>query len=231
MKDVLIPISIIIAGMFIGGGLYFGGGAGGGTVTPPAAVAPQPVDNTNKVTPVVAEDHTKGNPDASIKIVEFSDFDCPFCARFHDTMNEIIAKDGDVVWAYRHFPIEQLHPQAAAVSMASECVAELGGNDAFWKFTDSYYEARGSGDATIHNELIPRLVATTGVDEQTFIACYESGRHNDAIQTDMNNAVETGGRGTPWSILIGPSGKTYPINGAIPQSAIEQLIKVARDEA
>jgi len=230
MKDLLIPMSIIIAGMFIGAGLYFGGGTGS-TATNPTAQAPQPVDNTSKITPVAAEENIKGNPDATIKIVEYSDFDCPFCARFHDTMNTIIEKDGDIAWVYRHFPIEQLHPQAAAVSMASECVAEIAGNDAFWLFTDGYYDARGSGDSSTHNDLIPRLVQTTGIDMPTFIECYESGRHTDAIQADMNNAVETGGRGTPWSILIGPSGKTYPINGAIPQSAVEQLIEIARQEA
>jgi len=51
------------------------------------------------------------------------------------------------------------------------------------------------------------------------------------VQADIDNAIATGGRGTPWSILIGPSGKTYPINGALPTAAIEQLIQVARDEA
>jgi hypothetical protein len=47
----------------------------------------------------------------------------------------------------------------------------------------------------------------------------------------MDNAIATGGRGTPWSILIGPTGKTYPINGALPDNAVEQLIQIAKDEA
>ena len=61
--------------------------------------------------------------------------------------------------------------------------------------------------------------------------CFESARHASAVQEDMDDAVETGGRGTPWSIIIGPTGKTYPVNGALPQQTIEQLIAVAKQEA
>jgi protein-disulfide isomerase len=231
MKDLLIPISIIIAGLFIGAGLYFGGTSP--TAVPVAQAPGQPVDNTDKVDPVTADDHIKGNLDATIKIVEFSDFDCPFCSRFHDAMTNISEKysDDELAWVYRQFPLEQLHPQAPGVALASECVAEIGGNDAFWNFADAYFSARGAGDKTDHGELIPKLVIGAGVNQQSFTECFESGRYTDAVQADIDDAVETGGRGTPWSIIIGPTGKTYPINGALPQQAIEQLIEVAKQEA
>jgi protein-disulfide isomerase len=95
------------------------------------------IDN---LAPVTEADHIKGNLDAEVIVVEFSDFDCPFCTRFHATMNAIVAKypPNEVAWVYRHFPLESLHPNAKAVSVASECVAKLGGNEAFWKFTDGY---------------------------------------------------------------------------------------------
>ena len=234
IRDFMIPISIVLAGLFVGGGLYFGGGAASPQAAVPAPLAPAaPVeaDNTSKVAEVTAEDHIKGSLNAGIKIVEYSDFDCPFCTRFHDSMKEVVANDSDVAWVYRHFPLEQLHPQAPAVAAASECVDEIAGIDAFWLFTDSYYETRGSGDATPHAQLIPRLATAAGVPQAAFAECFESGRTNQAVQDDLNNAVETGGRGTPWSILIGPTGKTYPINGALPASAVEQLIEIARQEA
>jgi protein-disulfide isomerase len=237
MKDLLIPVSVIVAGLFIAGGLYFGGESTspieGDVAVAVAGQQAQPAGTTDKVNPVTEDDHIKGSIDAPITIVEYSDFDCPFCSRFHTTMNEITEKySGDeVAWVYRHFPLAQLHPQAAAVSSASECVAELGGNDAFWSFTDAYYAARGAQDATPHAVLIPRLALATGVSQTAFTECFESGRKADDVQEDLDNAVETGGRGTPWSILIGPTGKTYPINGALPQSAVEQLIEVARQEA
>lgn len=232
LKDLLIPISIVVAGIIVGAGLYLGGVATGGSA--PVAVVPEKeVDNTSKINPVTATEHIKGNPNALIKIVEFSDYDCPFCSRHHEVMNAIAKKysGDDVAWVYRHFPLEQLHPNAPAVALASECVAELGGNDAFWKFTDAYFAARGSGDKTAHEELIPKLVTGAGVGQQAFTDCFESGRNAAAVQEDIDDAVETGGRGTPWSIIIGPTGKTYPVNGALPQQAIEQLIEVARQEA
>jgi len=95
---------------------------------------------TNLYTPVTEADHIRGAVNAPIKIVEYSDFDCAFCARFHQTMKAIVAKyPGDeVAWVYRHFPLEQLHPNAATVALASECVADLGGDEAFWTFADTY---------------------------------------------------------------------------------------------
>ena len=235
LKDLLIPVSIVVAGVAIGAGLYFSGGGSTAPVAQQAGEAqPQPVaqaDTTDKVNPVTADDHIKGDLDAPIKIVEYSDFDCPFCSRFHDVMNEITEKYDDVAWVYRQFPIEQLHPQAPAVAVASECVAELGGNDAFWTFADGYFAARGSGDKTAHDVLVPQLVTEAGVQEAAFTNCFENGEKLADVQADMKNVTETGGKGTPWSILIGPSGKTYPINGALPQQAVEQLIEIARQEA
>lgn len=237
LKDAMIPLSIVIAGIFIGGGLYLGGGTNSTDGVQPAPPAntqtAEAVDNTGKVNPVTEDDHIRGNIDAKIKIVEYSDFDCPFCSRFHDAMNSVVEKysDDEVAWIHRQFPLEQLHPNAPAVALASECVAKIGGNDAFWKFADGYFGARGAGDKTPHNELIPKLVLDSGVLAAPFTECFDNQELIGDVQSDMDNAVETGGRGTPWSIIIGPTGKTYPINGALPQSAVEQLIELAKQEA
>jgi protein-disulfide isomerase len=233
-NDFLIPVSIIIAGIFIGAGMYFNGFSPKTESTTAVAVEPAKVtDKTSKINPVTADDHIKGSINAPIKIVEFSDFDCPFCSRHHGVMTAIAEKySGDeVAMVYRQFPLEQLHPQSPAVAMASECVAEIGGNDAFWKFADAYFSARASGDKTKPDELIPRLVTSAGVGRQEFTECFESGRQKASVQEDMDDAIETGGQGTPWNIIIGPTGKTYPINGAQPQQVIEQLIEKAKQEA
>ncbi|MFT5831979.1 MAG: protein-disulfide isomerase [Candidatus Paceibacteria bacterium] len=232
-KDLLVPASIVIAGIAIGAGLYMSGGG----ATPSIAVAPQPgepaaeVDRTDQVAEVTNDDHRKGSADAAITIVEYSDFDCPFCSRFHDSMNELVAANNDVAWVYRHFPLEQLHPQAEGVALASECVGDLAGESAFWSFTDGYFAARGAQDATTHDVLVPRLANAAGVSTANLQECLTSGRMQADVQADIDNAIATGGRGTPWSILIGPTGKTYPINGALPTAAIQQVIQVARDEA
>ncbi|MEX2369159.1 MAG: thioredoxin domain-containing protein [Candidatus Paceibacterota bacterium] len=89
------------------------------------------------------DDHIRGNIDAEVVLVEYSDFFCPFCGQFHDTMKQIIDtyEADQVAWVYRHFPIPQLqgHEQAPLYAQASECIADLGGNDAFWSFSDSVF--------------------------------------------------------------------------------------------
>jgi len=232
-KDLLVPASIVVAGVAIGLGLFMsGGGAAPAQIVGQGAPAvEQEVDQTDQVAAVTADDHRKGPADATITIVEYSDFDCPFCSRFHDTMNELVSTNDDVAWVYRHFPLEQLHPQAEAVALASECVGDIAGEAAFWSFTDGYFAARGAQDTTPHDVLVPRLANEAGVSTANLQECLTSGRMQSDVQADIDNAIATGGRGTPWSILIGPTGKTYPINGALPSAAIQQVIKLARDEA
>lgn len=98
---------------------------------------------TDSVNPVTANDFVKGDRNAAVTIVEYSDFDCPFCSRFHTTMNSVLEGESDVAWVYRHFPLDQLHPEARAVARAAECVGELEGEEAFWEFTDGYFAAKG----------------------------------------------------------------------------------------
>lgn len=237
IKDVLVPISIVVAGLFVGAGMYFSSGEGNGAGGPQVVNTAEPevlADTTDKIDPVTDADHIKGNINAPVKIVEFSDFECPFCKRHHETLQGVVDKLGEdkVAWVFRQFPLEQLHPvKAMAAAMASECVAELGGNDAFWMFTDRYFEDTLTNNRTDIDTLIPKLVAETGVSKQAFTTCFEGEKYKTAIEADIMDAVETGGRGTPWSIIIGPTGKTYPVNGALPANAIEQMIQTAIDEA
>jgi protein-disulfide isomerase len=132
---------------------------------------------------------------------------------------------------FRQFPLEQLHAKALPVALASECVAELGGNSAFWTFADGYFRDTLTNDRTDIETVIPKLVLESGVSQDSFEECFVSGRVSEAVQEDLQNAIETGGRGTPWSILIGPTGKTYPVNGALPAAAVEQIIEKALAEA
>lgn len=234
----LTPLAIVFGAVLIATAVFFSGGTTGSqpVVQPPVGVKTneQATDTTSKVRPVTAEDHIKGNPDAPIKIVEYSDFECPFCKQLHNTMNEVMKKYGDsgeVAWVYRQFPLEQLHPvKAQAVAVASECANELAGNEGFWKFTDRYFELTLTNNRTDIDVVIPQIAKEMGLNATTFSTCTKSGKYNDHIQADITNAIETGGSGTPWSILIAPNGKTFPINGAQPLAAIEQLISLAKKE-
>ena len=230
VKDFSIPVSILLAGALIGAGLFFSRtpmtSEMVGQAEVPTEVA-QPVDTTDAINPVTEADYIKGSLNAKVTIVEYSDFECPFCKQFHDTINAVLQNysDEQVAWVFRQFPLEQLHPvKAMAAANASECVGELGGNDAFWSFTDGYFDRTLTNNRTDIETLIPQLVTEAGVDKNSFTACFEANRHLDDINEDIENAVATGGRGTPWSVVIGPNGDTYPLNGALPEAALTQLI-------
>lgn len=96
------------------------------------------------INPVDEDDHVRGDIEAEIVLVEYSDFLCPFCAQFHETMKQIVDTydDDQFAWVYRQFPIPQLHPEAPRYSQASECIADIEGNDAFWDFADAVFEAQ-----------------------------------------------------------------------------------------
>jgi len=228
-----IPWAIIIAGVIIAGAIMFSNsGSSGGTATiaERGGTAP-PSGNTaggslDNLRPVDGSDHILGNPDAPVKIVEFSDFECPFCKRFHGVVQQIMDEygaDGKVAWVYRQFPLEQLHSKARREAEASECAGELGGNAAFWKYTDRIFEITPSNDG-LNLGLLPEIAEFAGLDRAQFEECLDSGRWRDHIDEDIKDAVASGGRGTPFSVVIGPDGQKQVINGAQPYQVVKSII-------
>lgn len=241
----LIPLSIIVAAVIVAGAIIFSGssrttpdtGTTAAADSAGQASAPQAPTNTSleNVRPVGDDDHILGNPDAPIMIVEYSDYECPFCKRFHFTMKKIMdeyGKKGQVAWVYRHFPIEGLHPKnAKRVAATAECVADQAGDAGFWAFTDGFFSKTPSNDQTDLSTVIPEIISTIdGVDINQVNECVASGKYDEHIQDDFNNALQTGGQGTPWSIIITKSGKKFPLNGALPYRTVKSLIDTALTE-
>jgi len=228
-----VPVAVIVAGILIAGAVFFS------RLDNREQVNIETDKNTKttlleKMYPINEKDHILGNPDAPIKIVEYSDAECPFCKVFHNTMHQIMneyGKSGQVAWIYRHFPIDDRHPiKARKEAVASECVNQIGGNIAFWKFIDRFFELTPSNNQTDIEVVIPQIVKELGINETTFNSCYNSDKYDEHIENDFQNAVQTGGRGTPWSIVVAPNGKTFPIDGAQPISVVKQIIEVALQE-
>lgn len=231
-SQLLVPGAIVLAGILIAGAVYMGqtNPASGGVAQNGAAApaAQEPAGNAEDVRPIDERDHYFGNPDAEVVLIEYSDLECPFCARFHPTAEQIVEEyEGRVAWVYRHFPLESIHANATPAAVASECVAELGGNDAFWTFIDDLFMSGQRLTPALYEELAGQV----GVGAVALGECIESGRHDAKVADDLANAIEVGGRGTPFTVLLHKDGSATSFSGALPIERIRPLVDTALGDA
>jgi len=185
-----------------------------------------------KVRPVSkARDHIRGNPDAPVSLIEYSDFECPFCKRFHDTAKQIVQQyDGKVNWVYRHFPLDFHNPAAQREAEAAECAGELGGNEAFWRYTDLIYARTPSNGKGVPEGELPALAVSIGLDRAKFSECLRSGRTSARVREDLEEGIAIGINGTPGNILRNNrTGVVATRHGAQPierfKPAIDELLR------
>jgi len=178
---------------------------------------------------VSENDHIYGNPGAAISLVEYSDFECPFCKRFHPTAKQLIDQSGGKInWVYRHFPLAFHNPGAQKQAEAAECAAKQGGNDAFWRYSDLIYQrTKSNGRGFPIDNLVP-LAKEIGLDVAPFKQCLDSGEMVARVKADYENGVASGVTGTPGNILLhNGSGDALAKAGALPlarlQAAVEML--------
>lgn len=234
-----VPIAIIVAGLMIAGAVYFSGGLNAGSKKDSAKIAKtqDSVDGEygspeNNVKPVSSADHIKGNPNAKVKLIEFSDTECPFCKRHHNTMNDIMkeyGKGGQVAWIYRHFPLDTIHSKARKESEALECANEQGGNVKFWEYLDEIFAVTPSNNGLDLNEL-PNIAREIGLDSEEFEQCLNSGKYAKRVADDFADGSNSGASGTPYNIVITSSDKKIVINGALPYASIKAVIDQALAE-
>lgn len=197
--------------------------------SPTPSPTPAPEDQVGSFRPIDASrDHVRGDKDAKVSVIEYSDLECPFCKTFHNTMRETMDKyNGKVQWVYRHFPLAQLHSKAPKEAEAAECAASLGGNDSFWKYIDRVFAVTPSNNGLDAAEL-PKIAVAIGLNQKKFEDCLSSGKFTSKVQEDENDAVSAGGRGTPYSVVVAGDQK-IPVSGAVPafelQQILDQLVK------
>lgn len=224
-----VPLAIIIAGLIVGLSVIYAVGKNKvvPTVDDVTVEDEGEAASIDNLKPVTSADWILGDPNAPVKIVEFSDPECPFCKRFHVTMKQIVQEyKGKVAWVYRHFPLDSLHSQARKEANAMECAGELGGNVKFWAYLDRLMEITPSNDGLDLAEL-PKIAKYVGLDVSKFNVCSDSDRHADKIEAQYQDATSSGGQGTPYSIVIGPKGGSLPINGAYPFSEVKKIVESA----
>jgi len=226
IKGMVVSMAVIA---LLGGVFLVGKRFGSGTEPSPersvgdSPTAPAPSGGI-QLAAVTDDDWIKGDPDAPITIVEFSDLECPFCKRFHPTMQRLIdAYPNDVKWVYRHFPLSSLHPKAAKEAEATECAGELGGNDGFWSYVDRLFEITPSNNGLAESQL-SEIAEDVDLDQDAFQTCLDSGKYAQKVQDHYSQAVAAGGAGTPHSIVITANGEKIPVQGALPYEQLKSII-------
>jgi protein-disulfide isomerase len=214
-EKLYIPIAIIIAGVFVGGAVYLSGRSGSSETKLTNKSAGGQILQASSMRPISADDHILGNPNADVVILEYSDTECPYCKEFYFSLQKIMdvyGKTGKVAWVYRHFPIADLHSKAPKESEATECAYDLGGQTAFWKYLTEIYTQTNSND-TLDPKQLPKIAKDVGIDVTAFNSCLASGKFTAKVQADYDDAIKTGGQGTPHTILITKDGGKLPIEG------------------
>ncbi|MFH1171624.1 MAG: DsbA family protein [bacterium] len=181
--------------------------------------AAEPTGNPNALRAVGSDDHTQGTKNAKVTLIEFSDFQCPYCQTAYTTLQQVM-KDysGKVQLVYRHFPLESIHPNARPAANASECIANLGGNDAFWKFAENAY----ANQSSLGDDFYKQEAAKLGINAKKFSDCYTSKQYDSTTQKDIDEGTAAGVQGTPSTFINGTM-----ISGALPYASFKQAIDAA----
>lgn len=184
-------------------------------------------EQVGAVIPVSNDDHLRGDKSAPVTLIEYSDFQCPFCSRFHPTLQQVMNDyKGKVNWVYRHFPLTSIHPYAQKAAEASECASEQG---KFWEMADLFFGKQDQWTATgLDATTLENLAKEAGVkDLKKFSSCVTSGKYTALVQADEAGGEQAGVTGTPGTIIIAKDGSKQLIPGALPYDAVKQMIDSA----
>ncbi|MCH8741542.1 DsbA family protein [Patescibacteria group bacterium] len=220
-EKLYLPISVIIGFLIIAGAIVYTKSPQQSFQSPgsSASTGSQTQPGSTQGTTITEQNHIRGDFEAPVTIVEFSDYECPFCSRFHPTVQQILADySGQVRWVYKHFPLDQIHAQARPAAEASECIWEQKGNDGFWQFSDGLFE----NQARLGNSFYKELAAQIGVNADQFNDCVSSRKYKDKVEADYQEGIKAGIRGTPGSFVNGQS-----IPGAVPYSVLKATVDQA----
>lgn len=219
---VIITIAVITVGLFIALIFSFNGGSDKNVKKSDLRKEDreQGIINANKkainsakeqkegtIKPISAEDHILGPLDAPVQFIVYSDFECPFCADFSDTVRQVIKKFGDkVVVAFRQFPLTATDPNSMEAAVASECAAEQG---KFWEMHDKLYA--DNTEKTFNANQFKKDAADIGLEGERFNKCLDEEKYKDKIEAQISEGKNVGILGAPQSYVNG-----QPLPGAYP---------------
>lgn len=211
-----ISASILMIALFTGGQLKIGSAEQAADV----AAAPADVQAADEeadlvdVPAVTADDNAIGPDDAKITLIEYSDFECPYCQKHQETLEQILEEYGDDVrLVFRHFPLS-FHANARSAALAAECAAEQG---KFWEMHDLIFEANVNGE--MGTDQWKDYAKDLGLNTGKFNECLDSEKYAEKINEQMQDGMAAGVRGTPATFVNGGM-----VSGALPYDTFKQIL-------
>jgi len=172
-------------------------------------------------------DHIRGNASADVSMIEYGDFECPFCKQFQDTPKTLLDRyQGKINWVYRNYPLPFHDPAARKEALAAECVGQLGGNDAYWKYADSLYASTKSNGAGLPDDKsIDKLAEAAGVKSASLTKCMTEDAAVKRVEQDLADGNSAGVNGTPTTVVRNNrTGASEAVVGAVPGDTLVPAI-------
>lgn len=229
-----LSISIIVASVIISGTIFYNSSAGKNIADSGKTIAGQQQEN-NQVSDFtkvsVDDDPVLGDKNAPLTLIEFSDYECPFCKRSFDQVLTELKKNyidtGKVKLVFRDLPLS-FHANAHKEAQAAECVRDQGGDETYFKYHDQIFERTTSNGTGLALNQLPVIAKSLNLDVAVFQQCLDSNKYKAEVDNDLADAARVGASGTP-TYFIGQSSNDGIINGKViigaqPFSAFKAVI-------
>lgn len=224
-RDVLLPASIIVAGLMISASIiYLVGSKDGGGKAEQVPVGGGPAGGlATGPTEIGGRDVVLGDAKAPVTLIEYGDFQCPFCAKFHaevgPQLREEYIKTGKVKMVFRN--LQFLGPESAEAGEAAECAKD---QSSFWAFHDAIYEEElrdgREHNGNLNRDFFLRTAQALRLNTNEFVACYDSNKYADQIAQDRDAAAAVGANSTPTTFVNGRL-----LRGALPYADFKEAIE------
>lgn len=218
-KLFLIPSSIVLAGVLVAGAIVYSNGPRVPNDNTAQVRKGEQNKTDSKILEIKDTDHVLGNPNAKVAVIEYSDFECPFCGRmFSGTLpklKENFIKTGKIKFVYRHFPLRSIHQNAQKAAEASECADEQG---KFWEYHDIIFERQ----SLLGADKFKSWALELGLNPNQFDSCLDSGKYAERVEGDYSDGISLGVNGTPATFVNGRL-----VSGAQPYEEFEKVINEA----
>ena len=171
----------------------------------PVDLTVDPIEEVLKKIKVTPNDPSRGPDNSKVTIIEYSDFQCPFCARAEKILEDEVFKNyGDKVkFVYKQFPLKQIHPWAEPASLIGMCVFKQGGNEQYWKYHEAVFKAQKDIKPDTANDQLLKMAQDAGADQSKIKACFDSKETPPLVDATVAEAESVGVNSTPTFFING----------------------------